>query len=62
MRGADEWSRVGRQVHSDAATTRPQGRRARGGNDAQTATPTTGAALRRVPVGQRDVPSHRNVG
>ena len=61
MRGADERARVCRQVHRDAATTRPQGRRARGGHDVSSASSTSRPALRRIPVRQGDVPPHRDV-
>ena len=61
MCGDIDWARVRRKIHSNSATTRPQGRRARGRHDVQTTSSTTCAALRRVSVRQRDVPCHRNV-
>ena len=61
MRGGINWSWVCSEVHSNSATTGPQGCRARGRHDVQTTSPTACSALRRVSVRQRDVPHHRNV-
>ena len=61
MRREVEWSRVCRQIHSDSSAAGPQGRRARGGHDVPTASSPACTAVRRLSVGQRDVPRHRNV-